>query len=484
MTELFFAAVNLSIQAGWLVLAIVVLRFLLRRVPRWIFLLLWGMVGLRLVFPFSVESAWSLIPSAETISPSVLYMDVPQIRTGLPIVNQTINPMLEETLTSTVGASVNPMQVLAAVLSWLWVAGLAGMLLYLGVSWGKLSRRLRTAVRLQDCVYQSEQVHSPFVFGFLHPRIILPFSLSEGDRPFVIAHEKSHIQRGDPWIKMAAFLLLSVYWFHPLIWLAYFLLCRDMELACDERVIRGLDREGRAGYSQALLSCSAVHRGNPVCPVAFGEFSVRKRVKAVLRYRKPLLWVTALAVVAVALTAVCFLTTPQIRPTMEWAQNLSGDDIVSAELVVMPQATDKQYRVFDENEFAGIAALINGSHGRYVAEPENLAGGSIQFHITTSDGVEHTVSNMGNTYLYIDGDTFSAGYGWLSSWDAPYGEGNAPLPEQAEKVSATGAWKWFDMWQGEEPFTENATLETTLAAAFLWPPPFCVLCRVETGGNS
>lgn len=439
MTELFFAAVNLSIQAGWLVLAIVVLRFLLRRVPRWIFLLLWGMVGLRLVLPFSVESAWSLIPSAETISPSVLYMDVPQIRTGLPIVNQTINPMLEETLTPTVGASVNPMQVLAAVLSWLWVAGLAGMLLYLGVSWGKLSRRLRTAVRLQDCVYQSEQVRSPFVFGFLHPRIILPFSLSEGDRPFVIAHEKSHIQRGDPWIKMAAFLLLSVYWFHPLIWLAYFLLCRDMELACDERVIRGLDREGRAGYSQALLSCSAVHRGNPVCPVAFGEFSVRKRVKAVLRYRKPLLWVTALAVVAVALTAVCFLTTPQIRPTMEWAQNLSGDDIVSAELVVMPQATDKQYRVFDENEFAGIAALINGSHGRYVAEPENLAGGSIQFHITTSDGVEHTVSNMGNTYLYIDGDTFSAGYGWLSSWDAPYGEGNAPLPEQAEKVSATGA---------------------------------------------
>lgn len=178
MTELFFAAVNLSIQAGWLVLAIVVLRFLLRRVPRWIFLLLWGMVGLRLVLPFSVESAWSLIPSAETISPSVLYMDVPQIRTGLPIVNQTINPMLEETLTPTVGASVNPMQVLAAVLSWLWVAGLAGMLLYLGVSWGKLSRRLRTAVRLQDCVYQSEQVRSPFVFGFLHPRIILPFSLS------------------------------------------------------------------------------------------------------------------------------------------------------------------------------------------------------------------------------------------------------------------------------------------------------------------
>ena len=217
MTELFFTVINLSIQAGWLVLAIVLLRLLLRRVPRWIFVLLWGMVGLRLAVPFSVESAWSLIPSAETISPSVLHMDVPQIRTGLPIVNQTVNPVIGEALAPAVGASANPVQVLTAVLSWIWMAGTLGMLLYLGISWGKLSYRLRTAVRLQDSVYQSEQVRSPFVFGFLHPRIILPFSLSERDRPFVIAHEESHIRRGDPWIKMAAFLLLSVYWFHPLI---------------------------------------------------------------------------------------------------------------------------------------------------------------------------------------------------------------------------------------------------------------------------
>ena len=463
MTNVFFTVLNLSLSAGWLVLAIVILRRILRRAPRWIFPLFWGLVGLRLLLPFSIESALSLLPTAETVSPSIVYESAPSIHSGLSSVNSAVNPVLSEALAPDPSASVNPAQVLAFVLTLVWLAGAVLMLCYLAVSWLRVSLRLRTAVRLQDQIYQSEWARTPFLFGVIRPRIILPFSIGREEAAFVIAHEQAHLKRHDHWVKPFAFLLLSVYWFHPLLWLAWFLLCRDIELACDERVIRDMSREERAGYSQALLACSTQGRGKLVCPLAFGEAGVRERVKAVLSYRKPAVWVVALAIVFGIGAAVCFLTNPQTRETMVWAQNLSASDVQRIELVVMPQEQDKQYRIFAGDEMQQVVALINESRGRYVADPESLDGGSILFTVTMTDGETHTVSNIGNVYLTIDGEYFDAGYEWLSAWNSAYGEGNAPLPESfyfgTEKTAE--AWMWVDLLKGDSMDWETG-LETEM----------------------
>lgn len=463
MTDAFFTVLNLGMSASWLVLAIVVLRLVLRRAPRWIFPLFWGLVGLRLLFPFSIESPLSLLPTAETVSPSIVREPVPSIHSGLPAVNHAVNPVLGEALAPAPGASVNPAQVLSSVLAAVWLAGAAAMICYLAVSWLRLSLRLRTAVRLREGVYQSEWARTPFLFGVIRPRIILPFSLAEEDAAFVIAHEQAHLRRRDHWVKPLAFLLLSVYWFHPLLWLAWFLLCRDIELACDERVIRGMSREERAGYSQALLACSARGRGKPVCPLAFGEAGVRERVKAALSYRKPAVWVVVLAVVLIAAAAVCFLTNPRTRESMAWAQSLSADDVERVELVVMPQAQDKQYRLFAGDEVQEVVALINGSRGGYVADPEEYTGGSISFTVTMAGGETHTVSNIGNVYLEIDGDCYDAGYEWLSSWDGAYGAGNAPLPAELLPAPSSGEepWMWVDLFEGDS-LDIDTKLETEL----------------------
>lgn len=449
MTELFLTVVNLSMQAGWLVLAIVLLRLVLRRAPRWMFPLFWGLVGLRLLLPFSIESAVSLLPSAETVSHSVLSDPIPYIQSGVPVVNSAVNPAIGTALAPAPGASANPAQVLAFVLALVWLAGAAGMVCYLAASWLRVSLRLRTAVRLRDNVYQSEWARTPFLFGLARPRIILPFGLGEEDAAFVIAHERAHLRRGDHWVKPLAFLLLAVYWFHPLLWLAYALLCRDIELACDERVLRGLSCEERAGYSQALLACSVPEKRRLACPLAFGEAGVRQRVRAALSYRRPAVWVIALAAVLGAAVAVCFLTTPQTRETLAWARNLSAGDVERIELVVMPQSPDKQYRLFTGEEIGAVVSLLNESRGSYVAEPEQYDGGCIEFTVTMAGGDTHTVCNIGNVYLLIDGDYYDAGYEWLSTWDGRYGAGNAPLPEGSPSGAdeAADAWLWVDLFE-------------------------------------
>lgn len=311
MTELFLQALNRSISAGWLVLAVVVLRMLLQRAPKGLRMVLWGLVGLRLILPFSVESVLSLIPSAETVSPEILYDPAPAIHSGISALNQAVNPVLSGSFAPNPGDSVNPLQVWIPVLALVWLVGIALMLTYTAVSYVRLYRKMRTAVLLRENIFQSEQVTSPFVLGFLRPNIYLPFRMEEPCRSYVIAHEQAHIRQGDPWWKLLGFLLLTVYWFNSLIWLAYVLFCRDIELACDERVIRGLEKEQRAAYSQALLAVSTGGRRIAACPLAFGEVSVKGRVRSVLHYRKPSFWLIAAAVVLCAVTATCFLTDPK-----------------------------------------------------------------------------------------------------------------------------------------------------------------------------
>ncbi|WP_343209908.1 M56 family metallopeptidase [Anaerolentibacter hominis] len=311
MNELFIKFVNMSVSASWLILAVLVLRILLKKAPKWLNPLLWGIVGIRLILPFSIQSALSLIPSAETISPDIMYAQEPAVHTGIPALNRILNPAITNSFAPEAAASANPLQIWTALASALWILGIAVMLLYTGISYLRLVRRMKTAVLLRDNIYQSEYALSPFVLGILRPRIYMPFQMPQKDAAHVIAHEQAHIRRHDHWIKPLGFLLLSLHWFNPLLWAAYILFCRDIELACDERVIKDLGTQQRADYSQALLSLSVPGKIIAACPLAFGEVGVKKRVKNVLHYKKPSFWLIILAVAACITVTVCFLTNPK-----------------------------------------------------------------------------------------------------------------------------------------------------------------------------
>ena len=456
MSGIFLKLLNLSISASWLVLVVLALRLMLKRAPKWVNVLLWGMVALRLMVPFSIESALSLIPSAETLSPEVVRFDpAPTITSGVEFIDNAVNPSLSESFAAAPLASVNPLYVWTYLAGWVWLIGLAAMLLYALVSYLRLRRRVSASIPLWENIYVCDEVPSPFILGIVRPRIYLPSALDEAQRGSVLSHERAHLARRDHWWKPLGFALLAVYWFNPLLWLAYTLLCRDIELACDERVLRGMDAGQIKDYSSALLACSVPRRMIAACPLAFGEVGVGARVKNALRYKKPAFWVVAASVAVCVVVAVCFLTNPE-RATMKWAKSLRVEDVTRIELHVMPQAIDKQYKDLDTEEIAEAVALINKSGGRYVRSMEPLDGGSTALYVTTTDGVRHTVVNNGNVYLCIDGDAYR---NFHIAW--PYIEGNAPTPEgffgesvepaeDADRVY-TDAWsiRVLDGWERE-----------------------------------
>ena len=456
MSGIFLKLLNLSISASWLVLVVLALRLVLKRAPKWVNVLLWGMVALRLMVPFSIESALSLIPSAETVSPEVVRFDpAPTITSGVTIIDNAVNPSLSESFAAAPLASVNPLYVWTYLAGWVWLIGLAAMLAYALVSYLRLRRRVSASIRLRENVYVCDDIASPFILGIARPRIYLPSALDEAQWGSVLSHERAHLARHDHWWKPLGFALLAVYWFNPLLWLAYTLLCRDIELACDERVLRGMDAGQVKDYSSALLACSVPRRMIAACPLAFGEVGVGARVKNALRYKKPAFWVVAVSVVVCTVVAVCFLTNPE-RATMKWAKELRVEDVARIEQIVMPRTPDKQYKDLDAEEFAEIVTLINKSVGRYQKETELLNGRTFSLYITTTDGVRHEVVNDANVYLRIDGDSYKLTQTWR-----PRTTGNAPIPEgffgesdepaeDADRVY-TDAWsiRVLDGWERE-----------------------------------
>ena len=322
MAAVFLKLLNLSISASWLVLAVLVLRLVSKRSPKWMNVLLWGIVALRLVLPFSVESALSLIPSAETVSPAVVQFDpAPTITSGVSIIDNAVNPSLSEHFAAVPTMSVNPLYVWTEIAGWVWLIGLGAMLLYALVSYLRLRRRVSVSLPVQDHIYLCDAISSPFILGVVKPHIYLPSGLDEVQRQNVLAHEQAHLARRDHWWKPLGFALLAVYWFNPVLWLAYALLCRDIELACDERVIRTMDESAVKTYSTVLLACSMPRKAVITCPLAFGEVGVKERVKNALHYKKPAFWVVAASVTVCIVVAVCFLTNP---PTDTDAAGLVG----------------------------------------------------------------------------------------------------------------------------------------------------------------
>ena len=322
MAAVFLKLLNLSISASWLVLAVLVLRLISKRSPKWVNVLLWGIVALRLVLPFSIESALSLIPSAETVSPAVVQFDpAPTITSGVSVIDNAVNPSLSEHFSAVPTASVNPLYVWTEIAGWVWLIGLGAMLLYALVSYLRLRRRVSVSLPVQDHIYLCDAISSPFILGVVKPRIYLPSGLDEVQRQNVLSHERAHLARRDHWWKPLGFALLAVYWFNPVLWLAYTLLCRDIELACDERVIRTMDESAVKTYSTVLLACSMPRKAVITCPLAFGEVGVKERVRNALRYKKPAFWVVAASVTVCVVVAVCFLTDP---PTDTDAAGLVG----------------------------------------------------------------------------------------------------------------------------------------------------------------
>ena len=311
MSALFLNILNMSIAASWLILAVVLLRFVLKKAPKWIAVLLWGIVALRLAVPFSFESALSLIPSAETFNAHNIQYGTPAISSGIPAVNNAVNPVLGETFAPNPAGSVNPLYVWTFIVSVIWLIGIAAMLLYAVTSYVRVHRSVAERAPYEGNIFLCDHVKSPFILGLVRPKIYLPSSMDTTAMEPVIAHEKAHLARRDHWWKPLGFLILTVHWFNPLCWIAYVLLCRDIELACDEKVIRQMDLNGKKQYSTALLEFSTGRRLVTICPLAFGEVGVKERVKNVLNYKKPAFWLIVVAIIACGVVTVCFATNPK-----------------------------------------------------------------------------------------------------------------------------------------------------------------------------
>ena len=352
MSEVFLKAVNMSISASWLVLAVLALRLILKKAPKWVNVLLWGIVAVRLICPFSIESALSLIPSRETISPEIMMDWTPEISTGIAPLDRVVNPVISTSFAPQGMASANPLQILIPVAANLWLLGVLILLAYTAISYLSLHRKLRTAVILRDNIFQCETVSSPFVLGILNPRIYLPYNMDGQNLHHVVAHEQAHIRRKDHWWKPVGFLLLTVYWFNPLMWVAYILLCRDIELACDEKVIAELGNDQRADYTQALVACAVNRRMIAACPLAFGEVGVKDRIKSIMNYRKPAFWVVVTALVVCLVVAVCFLTDP--NPSREFSMN--GNNVADLD----PEAIVD--RILDIEDITNSGVHVNTSN--------------------------------------------------------------------------------------------------------------------------
>lgn len=469
MDDVFLKLVNLSISASWLILAVLVLRVVLKKAPKWVMPLLWGVVALRLVCLFSIESALSLIPSAETIPSEIVTETREPVLYEQATLDIVTNPTLPSAAEVPVGVSRQQAQVDFNIYSVLWLAGMAALLVHALVSAGKLKRKLATAILLRDNIYESEFVDSPFVFGVVKPNIYLPMHMDEGTAAYVIAHEHAHLARRDHWWKVLGYLVLALHWFNPLVWVAYILFCRDIELACDEKVVKGLDGAARADYSQALLSCAAPKRAVAACPLAFGEGNIKMRVKSALHYKKPAFWVAAAAVLAVVIVAVCFLTNPRSeRGSLVWAQKLNAADVASIELYVPAEGEARQYKKLDTEEMAQAVELINSSRGTYIEKPETVyAGLPVWFLLTMDDGTVHAVGSVVGHYLIIDGDTFDADVENQAEWENYVLKGDSASPiDMADRLSYALYGMTTGVYTLGEAVFEDSAWETSYEETF------------------
>lgn len=340
MTELFVKILNMSITASYLILAVLLLRILAKRIPQKYICLLWVLAAVRLVVPFELESAVSLIPSGRTVTKEIMTDYVPQIDSGIKVVDSTVNAAMTNAGATTT-ASANPMQIYMGILSIIWVAGIAVMLLLCVISYVRLDYRLVNAKPQQGRIYRCDEITTPFVLGIFKPKIYLPSSIDE-EFDHVVAHEEVHIRRFDHVTKLLAYLILMLHWFNPLVWVGFIMYCRDVELACDERVVREMTVEERKEYASALLHCSVKQSVLSICPLAFGEIGVRSRISKVLHFSKPTKAILLLTAAITAVIVICFMTNPTSLATSGIEVDKNLDAAISRCLLLEQYNNDGQ----------------------------------------------------------------------------------------------------------------------------------------------
>lgn len=318
---------NMSLTGSIVIVFVLLLRLLLKRAPKVYSYALWSVVLFRLVCPVSFESPVSLLPSnPHPISGNILYDRFPQIDTGITAIDDTVASILPQ---ATPYASVNPMQINLLLFRILWIAGIAGMLLYGVISLIRLRSHLKNAVQEEGNVFLSDTIPTAFVTGLIRPRIYLPSSLTGFEKKYILLHENTHIRRCDHLVKIAAFLVLCVHWFNPLVWIAYFLCMNDMEMSCDESVIKHLGSDIKKEYSTSLLALASGKRYAALSPLAFGEGSPKTRIKNVLRYQKPAVWIGTAVLLIVILFLAGFAANPKARARQN-GEHLKNSVITSA----------------------------------------------------------------------------------------------------------------------------------------------------------
>lgn len=301
MEIIFTKIFNMGVAASMLILAVILLRLILKSSPKWIRYVLWLLVALRLVIPFSFESPLSLIPNAQAINSTT--------QTSTSYVSSLVNSDSFQTMQSAVYLPDNEIKIIT-ILSYIWIVGVGAMLIYMLFSYLHLRFKVRESIVIKDNILVCDRISSPFVFGIIKPCIYLPSDLSEEEKSYVIAHEQAHIKHHDNLWKPLGYLILSIHFFNPLCWIAFKLFTNDIELACDERVIKNYDTKDKKGYSTALLSCSIERNILSACPFSFGESGLKQRIKSVLGYKKPTIRIVILSFAVCLLTAMSFMTNP------------------------------------------------------------------------------------------------------------------------------------------------------------------------------
>lgn len=407
MEGIFVKLLNMSISASVLILIVVLLRGVLRRSPKWIHCLLWGMVAVRLVCPLSFESSFSLAPRADFVETKLgVQREDGRYMNSATDAGKALNDDLDNAQNKNLANKGNAdRQGDWKKISWTWFVGVVLLLGYAAISYLRFRKKVQASVRLRDGIYVCDNIRTPFILGVIRPGIYLPSDMDEVQTDNVIAHERAHLSRLDQVWKPLGYCLLAVYWFNPLCWLAYVLFCRDMELACDEKVIRDMDVEDKKVYSRVLLSFSDPSHRIAAGPLAFGEIGVKKRIQSVLNYRKPAFWMVGLAILALVVTSLCFLTNPKAAndpaQTMGTAEYQLPDGLEAESADDLTIFTPNAYKVGSEASCAD----------------DRISAGYIQKFNTTDDW--GTMKDGKIEQVYSDNHSTVEDYGSIDGLCAP-----------------------------------------------------------------
>ena len=396
MEQLFIGVLNNAITVSALIVAVIIVRALGKKMPKWIACTLWMIVAVKLVVPIQFESALSLMPSGKPIPTNIAMETNPQINSGIGSFDKAVNPVIERSFLANPIASVNPLQIVIHIAGAVWLAGVIVMLTYAVTTYMLIRKRVSTSVKIDSKVYECDDISDSFILGTIYPKVYIPSSLSKDARQYILKHEFAHLSRYDHLWKPLGFLILSVYWFNPLCWIAYVLLCRDIEYACDEKVTENIENGEKAEYCRILLENSMPRKMVAACPLAFGGTDVKNRIKNVVNYKKPAFWITLVSVMACAVVGVCFATSKSIGAEVWYESEVAGD------CVILKKAEKKNddmglTNIFDSPEAALKELESDGENWNIVSSGEKyavLANSICEFN-ETEDGIE---------VAYVDSD--------------------------------------------------------------------------------